>query len=124
MITNEPVITVDSLEKEYRGGFFKKGVRALSGVTFDVRPGEIFALLGPNGAGKTTLIKVLLGIIRRTGGNASLLGFPAGDRRGRRRVGYLPEHLQIPRHQTARTALHFYGPVSYTHLTLPTICSV
>ena len=110
--SDPPVIVVDGLEKQYKKGFFGKGVRALNGVSFDVRPGEIFALLGPNGAGKTTLIKILLGIIRRTGGNASLLGFPAGDRRGRMRVGYLPEHLRIPRHQTARTALEFYGQLS------------
>ncbi len=111
MSTNGSVITVDNVQKQYKGTF-KKGVHALKGVSFDVRPGEVFALLGPNGAGKTTLVKILLGIIRRTGGNASMLGFPAGDRRSRTRVGYLPEHLRIPRHQTARTALDFYGKLS------------
>ncbi|MEM7314954.1 MAG: ABC transporter ATP-binding protein [Planctomycetota bacterium] len=113
MSTNgsSPVITVDNLQKQYKA-MFRKGVHALKGVSFDVRPGEVFALLGPNGAGKTTLVKVLLGIIRRSGGTASMLGFPAGDRRSRTRVGYLPEHLRIPRHQTARTALDFYGKLS------------
>ncbi len=112
MITSSPVISVQSLEKQYRRGLFGGGIRAVDGVSFDVHPGEIFALLGPNGAGKTTLIKVLLGIIRRSGGKAEMLGYPAGDRRGRARVGYLPEHLQIPRHQSARTALEFYGQLS------------
>jgi len=108
---NDSVIDIHEVEKEFRSGF-RKRVRALCGVSFQVGKGEIFGLLGPNGAGKTTIIKVLLGIVRRSGGKASLLGFPAGDRRGRRRVGYLPENLRLPRHQTARTALEFYGRLS------------
>ena len=112
MDTTAPVIEVDALRKTYRAGGLRRHVTALDGVTFDVRPGEVFALLGPNGAGKTTLIKVLLGIIRRTAGKATMLGYAAGDRRARARVGYLPEHLRVPRHQTARTALSFYGQLS------------
>jgi ABC-2 type transport system ATP-binding protein len=81
-------------------------------VSFQVGQGEIFGLLGPNGAGKTTLIKILLGIVRKTGGSASLLGLPAGDRHGRRRVGYLPENHRIPRHHTGNTALEYYGSLS------------
>jgi ABC-2 type transport system ATP-binding protein len=77
-----------------------------------VEQGEIFGLLGPNGAGKTTLIKVLLGIVRRSGGSASLLGRPAGDRVGRMKVGYLPENLRIAGHHTALTALEYYGKLS------------
>jgi ABC-2 type transport system ATP-binding protein len=77
-----------------------------------VERGEIFGLLGGNGAGKTTFIKTLLGIVRRTGGEARLLGFPAGDRRGRKLVGYLPENLRVPRHLTGLTALELYGHLS------------
>ena len=108
----DSVIAVDQLCKRYRGGIFRRPVEALRGVTFQVRPGEVFGLLGPNGAGKTTVIKVLLGIVRSSGGTASVLGFPAGDRRGRRRLGYLPENLRLPPHQTARTALEYYGRLS------------
>ena len=68
-------------------GLVAHDVRALGGVTFRVERGEIFGLLGPNGAGKTTLIKILLGIVERTGGEATLLGGAAGDRRNRRRRG-------------------------------------
>ncbi|MFM8287298.1 MAG: ABC transporter ATP-binding protein, partial [Planctomycetaceae bacterium] len=72
----------------------------------------IFGLLGPNGAGKTTLIKVLIGIVRKTAGSAQMLGYAAGDRRGRERVGYLPETHRIPRHHTAYSALDYYGNLS------------
>lgn len=108
-----PVIEVENLRKVYRDGLFRRRrIEALRGVTFSVEPGTVFGLLGPNGAGKTTLIKVLLGIVRKTSGRATLLGRPAGDRRGRRGVGYLPENHRIPRHHTAASALEYYGSLS------------
>lgn len=109
-----PVVSVSDLRKTYRSGLIRrKKVEALQGVTFDVEPGEIFGLLGPNGAGKTTLIKILLGIVKRSEGQASVLGLPAGDRKGRMRVGYLPENHRIPRHLTGFTALDYYGQLSH-----------
>ena len=106
-------IEVQNLRKTYRDGLFgRRRIEALRGISFAVQPGEIFGLLGPNGAGKTTLIKVLLGVVRRSEGEASLLGRPAGDRIGRRGVGYLPENHRIPRHHTGNTALAYYGGLS------------
>jgi ABC-2 type transport system ATP-binding protein len=64
---------------------------ALSGLTMVVPHGEVFGFLGPNGSGKTTAVKLLLGLSRPTGGEAWVLGRPAGDRQTRSRVGYLPE---------------------------------
>ena len=110
---NSPVIEVDALQKTYRDGFLgRRQVVALRGATFQVDRGSIFGLLGPNGAGKTTLIKILLGIVHKSGGRAMLLGHSAGDRRGRRSVGYLPENHRVPRHHTANTALEYYGALS------------
>lgn len=106
-------ITTENLQKTYREGiFFKKQQHALKGLSLEVAQGEIFGLLGGNGAGKTTFIKILLGIIRKSSGQANLLGFPAGDRRGRRLVGYVPENLRMPRHLTGLTALDYYGALS------------
>lgn len=105
-------VQVTDLHKRFRGGWFGNHVDALRGVSFDVPQGQVFGLLGPNGAGKTTLVKILLGIVRSTGGSATLLGRPAGDRGGRQRVGYLPENLRVPAHQTARTAMEYYGRLS------------
>lgn len=110
---SDSVIDVQALRKTYRDGFLgRRRIEALKGVSFRVERGTIFGLLGPNGAGKTTLIKVLLGIVRKTGGAAVLLGQPAGDRHGRRSVGYLPENHRIPRHHTANSALEYYGSLS------------
>ena len=108
-----PAIEVHDLKKTYRTGLiFGKKFPALKGVSFQVNRGEVFGLLGANGAGKTTFLKIMLGIIRKSGGRASLLGHPAGSRAGRRLVGYLPEHLRVPRHLNGYQALEFFGNLS------------
>ncbi|QEG25220.1 ABC transporter ATP-binding protein [Mariniblastus fucicola] len=108
-----PAIVSDKLFKTYSEGIFsRKKFQALKGVSFQVNQGEIFGLLGPNGAGKTTFIKVLLGIIRKSGGSASMMGYPAGSKNCREMVGYLPERLRIPPHLTAYNALEYFGNLS------------
>jgi ABC-2 type transport system ATP-binding protein len=106
-------IEVDALSKTYRDGLFgRKKIEAVRGVSFQVKPGEIFGLLGPNGAGKTTIIKMLLGIVRKTKGQARLLGKPIGHRMSRLNVGYLPESHRMPLHHTGNSALAYYGKLS------------
>ena len=109
----DAVIAVERLAKTYRRSFWSgRAIAALRGVSLQTHRGEIFGLLGPNGAGKTTLIKILLGVVRASSGNAQLFGEPAGSILARARVGYLPESLRIDRHHTARTALRYYGKMS------------
>ncbi|MGE0549762.1 MAG: ATP-binding cassette domain-containing protein [Kofleriaceae bacterium] len=84
-------IDVKDLRKTYRTPFRRKRVDALRGVTFSVERGHIFGFLGPNGAGKTTTIRTLMGLIRPTGGTASLLGHQIPSRAARFKVGFLPE---------------------------------
>lgn len=116
-MSDTAAVAVSDLTKTYRSGLIRrKSVNALKGVSLDVSRGEIFGLLGPNGAGKTTLIKILLGIVRGTSGNASVLGHAAGKRRGRLAVGYLPENHRIPRHLTGNSALDYYGQLSHMPL--------
>ncbi len=106
-------VDVENLRKTYRDGWLsRRRIEALGGVSLQVNRGEIFGLLGPNGAGKTTLIKVLLGMVGATAGEAHLLDRPAGSRASRKEVGYLPEHHRIPRHHTGNSALAFYGNLS------------
>ena len=113
MVTAPPVIDVSELKKTYRSGLLRRQkIDALQDVSLQVPKGAIYGLLGPNGAGKTTLIKILLGIVRRTSGTASVLGQKAGQISARRRMGYLPENHRIPRHLTGQTALEYYGCLS------------
>jgi len=84
-------------------------VEALKGVSIRVEPGEIYGLLGQNGAGKTTLIKILLGIVHKTEGDAALLGEAAGTVSVRQKVGYLPEDHRFPEYHTAHSLMDFYG---------------
>ena len=102
-------VEVTNLSKTYRTGIFRKRqIQALVNVSLTVSQGEIFGLLGPNGAGKTTLIKILLGIVHPTSGDASLLGENHASVPLRRRVGYLPENHRYPSFLSARdTLLHF-----------------
>jgi ABC-2 type transport system ATP-binding protein len=110
----ESVVSVHNLAKRYSGWtlFGRRPVDALNGVSLTARAGEVFGLLGPNGAGKTTLIKILLGVVKPTGGTAELFGEPVGSMAARQRVGYLPESLRVDRHHTARSALRYYGRLS------------
>src|SRR3984957_8877359 len=106
-------IQTRDLSKTYRDGWFgRRKVPALGGVSLSVNRGEIFGLLGPNGAGKTTMIKILLGLVHKSGGEAEMLGRPAGHRLTRRKIGYLPEHHRIPHHLSGNTALEYYGGLS------------
>lgn len=112
-MNENPAIDVRQLHKKYTEGFIsRKSFHALKGIDLQVQRGEIFGLLGPNGAGKTTLIKTLLGIVRRSSGEAFLLGEVAGSREARRKIGYLPENLNFPSHHSAIESLRFYGRLS------------
>lgn len=67
------MIRVENLVKEYRDS--KKGaVRALDGISFEARPGEIFGLIGDNGAGKTTTLRILSTVLTPTSGRAEIDG--------------------------------------------------
>jgi ABC-2 type transport system ATP-binding protein len=103
-------ISVSGLTKTYRSGLFGgTTVRALDGVSLDVPTGEIFGLLGPNGAGKTTLVKILLGLVHPTDGQAHLFDTPAQRPEARQRVGFLPENHRFPGFLTAEQTLRVYG---------------
>ena len=83
-----PAIETHDLRKTYVEGLLRrKRQEALKGVTLRVERGEIFGLLGGNGAGKTTFIKTLLGIIRKSGGDARLLAHRRDTCLGERKVG-------------------------------------
>jgi len=99
----EPALEARALRKQFGP---KLAVRDL---TLSVARGEVFGFLGPNGAGKTTSVKMLLGLVRPSGGGARLLGAPIGRPRARAQVGYLPEHFAFHEWLRGRELLRFHG---------------
>ncbi|MBI3969329.1 MAG: ABC transporter ATP-binding protein [Chloroflexi bacterium] len=101
--TVAPAIETAGLRKEYGGRI------VLHDLSLTVYPGEVFGFLGPNGAGKTTTVKILLGLVRPTAGEARVFGQPAGSRDARRRIGYLPENFRFHDWLTGAALLDFHG---------------
>lgn len=97
-----------NLSKTFRG---KKGVRveALNNLSLAIGTGEVFGFLGPNGAGKSTTIKIIMGLIQPTAGQASIMGYGTGLAEARRRVGYLPENPAFYDYLSAEEYLDFVG---------------
>jgi ABC-2 type transport system ATP-binding protein len=78
-------------------------------LSLNVPRGEIFGFLGPNGAGKSTSIKMLLGLVSPSGGQAFVLGAPSGEVEIRRKLGFLPEDFRFYQWLTATELLEFHG---------------
>jgi ABC-2 type transport system ATP-binding protein len=86
-------------------------VTAVGGVTFDVKPGEIFAFLGPNGAGKTTTIQMLTTLLRPTSGSIAIDGLDpaAHPLEARRRFGIVFQDPSLDHELTARENMDLHG---------------
>ena len=84
---------------------------AVDRIDFTVRRGEIFGFLGPNGSGKTTTIRMLLGLLRPTAGNAEVLGFDIGRKTDeiRKRIGYMSQRFSLYDDLTVVENLNFFG---------------
>ncbi|GAB3812330.1 ABC transporter ATP-binding protein [Micromonospora zhanjiangensis] len=99
----EPAISTEALVKTYGRN------RGLAGLDLRVDTGEVYGFLGPNGAGKSTTIRILLDLIRPTGGRVTVLGVEprAGGVALRRRIGYLAGDFVVDGRQTARELLGY-----------------
>jgi ABC-2 type transport system ATP-binding protein len=82
---------------------------ALQNVSLTVPAGSVFGFLGPNGAGKSTLVKILVGLVHASSGDAQVLGGRPGSPPVQRRVGYLPEQFRFPQWLTGRELLRFHA---------------
>jgi ABC-2 type transport system ATP-binding protein len=106
------IVRVENIVKDFRPGFGLHRKRVLHGISFSVREGEIFGFVGPNGAGKTTTLKVLMGLIRATSGEASILGHAVHQTAFRRQIGFLPENPYFYPFLTGREMIEFYAKLS------------
>jgi ABC-2 type transport system ATP-binding protein len=96
-------IRTRGLRKVFNG---KVAVRSL---TLHVSRGEVFGFLGPNGAGKSTSVKMLLGLVSPTSGEAEILGRTLGDVATRSKIGFLPEHFRFYDWLTGTELLRLHG---------------
>ena len=85
------------------------GVEAVRGLSLTLGEGQVLGFLGTNGAGKTTTIKMLLGLLRPTGGTVKVFGEDPAVAATRRRIGYMPETAYYYPYLNARELLMFYG---------------
>jgi ABC-2 type transport system ATP-binding protein len=99
------MIRIDRLTRKFGA------VTAVDSLSFETRPGEIFALLGPNGAGKTTTINMILGMLRPDEGASTFQGNPItpDDNAFKSRIGYVPESCALYENLTGTEYLQFVG---------------
>ena len=104
------MINVRELTKSYhdlrRGQFF-----ALTGISFDAKPGQIFGLLGPNGAGKTTALRILSTVLRPTSGTATINGYDVLTQPSlvRRQIGFVSTNTAMYDRMTAWEMVEYFG---------------
>ncbi len=106
---NDVVVETRNLTKVYRDFWGRRKKIALRALNLKIYRGEIFGLLGPNGSGKTTTIKLLLGLLFPTEGEALAFGEQGAEVRKNERIGYLPEESYLYRFLNAEETLDFYG---------------
>jgi ABC-2 type transport system ATP-binding protein len=103
------VVETRNLTKIYRDFWGRKKKTALNALDLNIHKGEVFGLLGPNGSGKTTTIKLLLGLLFPSAGDALVFGEPAAKVEKNEKIGYLPEESYLYRFLNAEETLDFYG---------------
>ena len=110
------MIENDLLVKVSDAGLYKNGKWLVKGVSLNITKGKIVTLIGPNGSGKSTTAKIALGIYKKIDGSVE---------KYTSKVGYVPQKISIDWTLPLRVGdFMVLTAVSYTHLTLPTICSV
>jgi ABC-2 type transport system ATP-binding protein len=105
----ETVVAVRGLTKVFKDFWGRPKARAVDGVDFEVRRGEVFGLLGPNGSGKSTTVKLLLGLLNPTKGHIEVFGHSPRHVATKSRIGYLPEESYLYRYLDSAETLDFFG---------------
>src|SRR3954452_17826762 len=108
-MAQDVIVETRNLTKVYRDFWGRRKKTALNALNIQIERGEIFGLLGPNGSGKTTTIKLLLGLLFPTSGEAFVFGKPTLNVDKNERIGYLPEESYLYRFLNAEETLDFYG---------------
>src|SRR5512136_3072952 len=105
----EAVVSVRGLTKVFKDFWGRPKARAVDGVDFEVRRGEVFGLLGPNGSGKSTTVKLMLGLLYPTKGHIQVFRHSPRHVATKSRIGYLPEESYLYRYLNSHETLDFFG---------------
>ena len=104
-----PAVKIDNLVKDFKTSFRRLPVRAVNGVSLEIKAGEVYGLIGPNGSGKSTTMKALLGLVAPTSGSCAIFGRDSLKVDSRNDVGFLPENPYFYKHLTGAETIRFYG---------------
>jgi ABC-2 type transport system ATP-binding protein len=106
---SDVVVNVENVTKTFCDFWLRPIVKAVDGVSFSIRRGEVFGLLGPNGSGKSTTIKMLLGLCKADSGEITLFDDKCDSVKARSKVGYLPEQSYLHPFLTAQETVLYYA---------------
>lgn len=111
-MASSAAVSLRNVTKIYPIPFQRRWVEAVRDLSIEVRSGEVYGLLGPNGSGKSTTLKIILGLIAPTSGQAAIFNRSSGDVASRELVGFLPENPYFYKYLTGRETLRFFGRLS------------
>lgn len=114
-MSTQASVIVNNIVKQYGK---KKEIQALKGVSFEVKPGELFGIIGPDGAGKTSLFRVLTTLLLPDGGNATVDGLDVVKdfKAIRHRVGYMPGRFSLYQDLTVAENMEFFATIFNTSI--------
>lgn len=107
--TDNIVVEAVGLTKVFKDFWNRPKARAVNGIDFTIKQGQVFGLLGPNGSGKSTTVKMILGLLYPTRGVLKVFGEEPRNVDMKSRIGYLPEETYLYRYLTAMETLDFFG---------------
>lgn len=104
----EKVIKVNDLKKSF------DDIKAINGISFDVKEGEMFGFIGPDGAGKTTTIRTLCGILKSFEGNVEILGYDLKTEKEKikKKIGYLSQDFSLYKDLTVDENIEFFAEIN------------
>ncbi len=106
---SEPAVALTGVTKLFPVPFQRRSVVAVRDLNLEVAAGQIYGLLGPNGSGKSTTLKIILGLVPPTSGQARIFGRDSDNVASRESVGFLPESPYFYKFLTGEETLRFYG---------------
>lgn len=107
--TGTGIVVCQQLTRVFKDFWMRDRARAVSNLSFEIQPREVFGLLGPNGSGKSTTIKMILGLLRPTSGRVAVFGKSPSDVAIKKRIGYLPEESYLYGFLNGRETLEYYA---------------